>query len=65
MVILNIPGTRSNGHNRTLRRSDREHDKGEVRANGNAPYVIEGNGNCIISGDADPLEHCNTFGDGP
>ena len=65
MVILNIPGTRSNSHNRTFRGSDPDDDKGQVPANDNAPYVIEGNGNCIISGDADPLEHCNTFGDGP
>jgi hypothetical protein len=65
MVILNISGTRSNGHNRTFRGSDPDDDKGQVRANGNAPCVIEGNGNCMISGDADALGHCKTFGDGP
>lgn len=64
MVILNISGTRSNGHNRTFRGSDPDDHKGEVSANGNAPYMIEGNGNCIIS-DADALGDCKTFGDGP
>ena len=65
MVIFNISETWSNGRNRTFRGSDRDHDKGEVRANGNAPFVIEGNGNCMISGDADPLGHCKSFGDWP
>jgi len=64
MVILNISGIRSNGHNRTFRVSDPDDDKDEVRANGNAPCVIEGNGNCMISGDVDTLGH-KTFGEGP
>ena len=65
MVIFNISGTWSNGHNRTFRGSDHDHDKGEVHANGNAPCVLEGNGNCRISGDADPLGHFKTFGAWP
>lgn len=65
MVIFNISGTRSNGDKRTFRGSDPDDHKGEISANGNAPYVIEGNGNCMISGDADALGHCKTFGDGP
>jgi hypothetical protein len=55
----------SNGHNRTFSVSDRDHDIGEVYVNGNAPFMIEGNSNCMITGDADadPLGHCKTFGD--
>jgi hypothetical protein len=60
-----MSGAWSNGHNRTFRGSDRDHDKSEVRANGNAPCVIERNGNCMITGYADPLGHCKTFGDWP
>jgi hypothetical protein len=60
-------GARSNGHNRTFRVSDRDHDIGEVYVNGNAPYMIEGNSNFMITGDADadadPHGHCKTFGD--
>lgn len=65
MVILNISGTRSNGHNRTFRGSDPDDDKDGVHANGNDPCVIVDNGNCMIHGDADTLGHCETFGDGP
>jgi len=65
MVILNISGTRSNGHNRTFRGSDPDDHKAEASANGNAPYAIEGNGNYMSSGDAGALGHCKTFGDGP
>ena len=65
MVIFNMSGAWSSGHNRAFRGSDPDDDKGQVRANSNAPCVIEGNGNCRISGDADPLGHCKTFGDGP
>ncbi len=56
-----MSGTRNNGHNRDFRRSDPDDDKDEVLANGNAPCVIEGNGNCMILGDADTLGHCKTF----
>lgn len=65
MVISNISGTWSSGHNRTFRGSDPDDDNGEVRANGNAPCVIEGDGNYMITGDADALGYCKTFGDGP
>ncbi len=64
MVILNINGTRSKAHNRTFRGSDPDDDKGQVSGNGNIPYVIEGNGNCMISGVAGTPGHCKTFGDG-
>ena len=30
----------------------------------NSPCMIEGNGNCMITGDADALRYCKTFGDG-
>ena len=65
MVISNISGTWSSGHNRTFRGSDPDDDNGDVRANGNAPCVIEGDGNYMITGDADALGYCKTFGDGP
>jgi len=65
MVISNISGTWSSGHNRTFRGSDPDYYNGEVRANGNAPCVIEGDGNYMITGDADVLEYCKTLGDGP
>ncbi len=65
MIILNTSGTRSNGHDRTFRGSDPDDDKDKVNTNGNDPNVIEGNGNCMIQGDADTLGHCKTFGDGP
>jgi hypothetical protein len=51
MVIINISETWSNGHNRTFRRVDPDDDKVELRANGNIPCVIDGNGNCTITGD--------------
>jgi hypothetical protein len=65
MLIINMSGAWSNGHNRTLRGSDRDHHKGEVHANSNALCVIERNGNYMIIGDADPLGHCKTFGEWP
>ena len=65
MVISNICGTWNSGHNRTFRGSDPEDDNGKVCANGNAPCVIEGTGNCMITGDANALGYCKTFGDGP
>ena len=51
MVVFNISGTWSNGHNRIFRGFDPDDDKVEVRANGNIPCVIDGNGNCTITGD--------------
>jgi hypothetical protein len=65
MMILNISGTSNNDHNRTFRGSYPDDDNGEVFANGNAPCIIEGKGNCKIIGDEDALVHCKTFGDGP
>jgi hypothetical protein len=65
MLMFNISGAWSHGHNRAFRRSDCDHDKGEVRANGNVPHMIEGNDYCIITGDVDPLGHCKSFGDWP
>jgi hypothetical protein len=64
MVISNNTGTWSSGHNR-IRGSDPDDDNGEVGANGNAPCVIEGDGNYMITGDADAFGYCKTFGDGP
>ena len=65
MVISNMSGTWSNGRNRTFRGSDPDDDNDKVRANGNAPCLIEDNSNCMITADADTLRHCKTFGDGP
>jgi len=65
MVISNISGTWSSGHNRTFRGSDPDYYNYEVRANGNAPCVIEGDGNYMITGDADALGYCKTLGDAP
>jgi hypothetical protein len=65
MVISNISGTWGSGHNRTISGSDPDDHNGEVPANGNAPCVIEGDGNYMITGDADGLGYCKTFGDGP
>jgi hypothetical protein len=65
MLIYNMSGAWSKGHNTTFRRSDRDHDKGEVRPNGNAPCMVEGNGNCTVTGDADSLGHYKTFGGWP
>ena len=65
MAISNISGIWSKVHNRTFRGSHPDDDYGEVRVNGNAPCVIEGDGNYMITGDADALGHCKTFGDGP
>jgi hypothetical protein len=65
MVISNISGTGSNGHIRAFRGSRLDDDYGEVHANGNAPCVIEGDGNYMIIGDTDALGCCKTFGDGP
>jgi hypothetical protein len=64
MLIFYMFGGWSSGLNRTFKGSDRAHDKGEVFANGNAPWVVEDNGNCMITGDIDTVGHCN-FGDWP
>ena len=65
MVISNISGTLCSSPNRIFRGSDPDDDNGEVHANGNAPCVIEGDGDYMITGDADALGYCKTFGDGP
>ena len=44
MILLNIYGKWSIGHNSTFRGSHPE-DSGEVRGNGNAPCVLEDDGN--------------------
>ena len=64
MVISTISGIWSNGHIRTFRGSHPDDDYGELLVNGNAPCVIEGDGNYMITGDADAMGHCKTFGDG-
>ncbi len=51
MVVFNVSATWSNGHNRIFRGFDPDDDKVEVRANGNIPCLIDGNGNCTITGD--------------
>ena len=64
MLISNISETCNSGHIRTFRGSHPNDDYGEVQVNGNAPCVIEGDGNYMIIGDADPFGYCKTFGDG-
>jgi len=64
MVISNISGIWSNGNIITFIGYHPDDDYGEVRVNGNAPCVIEGDGNYMITGDADAMGHCKTFGDG-
>lgn len=65
MVISNISGIWSKVHNGTFRGSHPDDHYGEVDVNGNAPCVIEGDGNYTITGDADALGHYKTFGDWP
>jgi len=62
MTILDISETRKNDHNATFRESYLEDDNGEILVNGNAPYVVKGNGNCKI-GHADALGASKNFGD--
>jgi hypothetical protein len=62
MLIFNMSGAWSTDHDRTFRGSHRDHDKGEIDGNGNALGLIQRNGNCMITGDADTLRHCETFG---
>ena len=51
MLISNMSEGWSNGHNIAFRVFDCDHDRVEVRTNGNAPSVIENMGNCMINGD--------------
>lgn len=64
MVILNIFGIRSNVCNRTFKGSDPNDDNDELCYNGNAPRMMEGNGNSMIIRVAYALGH-KTFGEGP
>ena len=61
MVILNISETWNNGHNTTFRDLYLEDDNSEILPNGNAPYVIKGNGDCVH---VDSLGASKNFGDG-
>jgi hypothetical protein len=63
MVILNIFGIRSTGCNRTFKGSDPNDDNDELCSNGNAPRMIEGKGNSMITRIAYALGHKN-FGEG-
>lgn len=64
MMISNMTGIWSNGHNRTFRGSDPDDHNDKVLVKDNTPWVIEGYDNCMITGDADALRHCKIFGDG-
>lgn len=64
MVILDIFEIWNNGHNATFRESYLEDPNCEILANGNASYVVKGNGNCMIIGHADSLGASKNFGDG-
>ena len=55
MAILNLSETWNNGHNTTFRDSYLEDDNSEIFPNSNAPYVIKGNGDCMIIVHADAL----------
>lgn len=64
MVILNIFGIRSIGRYRTFKGSDPNDDNDEICSNGNAPRMIEGNGNSMITRVAYAFGY-KTFGEGP
>ena len=64
MVILNISETWNNVHNTTFRDSYLEDDNSEILPNGNAPYMIKGNSDCMIIVHADALGASKNFGDG-
>ena len=64
MVILSIFGIRSIDCNRTFKGSDPNDDSDELCSNGNAPRMIEGNSNNMITRVAYALGH-KTFGEGP
>lgn len=59
MVILNIFGIRSIGCYRTFKGSDPNDDNDELCYNGNAPRMMEGNGNSMITRVAYALGHKN------
>lgn len=63
MVILSIFGIRSIGCYRTFKGSDPNDDSDELCSNGNAPRMIEGNSNNMITRVAYALGH-KTFGEG-
>jgi len=63
MSIFNMYEIWAIGHNITSIAFDCDHDRGEVRTNGNALSVLEEMANYMINGDADTLGHCKTFGD--
>lgn len=63
MVILSIFGIRSIDCNRTFKGSDPNDDSDELCSNGNAPRMIEGNSNNMITRVAYALGH-KTFGEG-
>ena len=62
MVILNIFRISSNVRNRTFKGSDPNDDNDELCSNGNAPRMVEGSGNSMITRVAYALEH-KTFGE--
>ena len=65
MIISNIFGIWSNGRITGFRGSHPDGDYREVRVNGNAPCVIEGDDNYMITRNADALGYCKTLRDGP
>jgi len=64
MAILNLSETWNNGHNTTFRDSYLDDDNSKILPNGNAPYVIKGNDDCMIIVHADALGASKNFGDG-
>ncbi|MFN2435169.1 MAG: hypothetical protein ABR515_07320 [Nitrososphaeraceae archaeon] len=50
MAEFNVSEEWSNGHGRSFIGFDPDDNKVEVRANGNTPCKIDGNGNCTITG---------------
>jgi hypothetical protein len=61
MVIFNVSETWRNAHNRTFRGFDPDDDRIKVRANGNIPCMIDGNGNCMNTGDRRIYCHYNNY----
>jgi hypothetical protein len=57
-MAINVSEKWSNGHGRSFRGFDADDNKVEVRANGNTPCVIDGNGNCTITGNRRRI-YCN------
>jgi hypothetical protein len=62
MVIFSVFVRWNNGHNRPFRMSDPEVDIGLVPIDGNDQYMVEGNGNRIITGVENALEN-SIFGE--